>query len=143
MSEQGEVEAVARAICADEGLNPDNIMQAAEVWADFINAARAAIAALDAYRAANRPADAWQPIETAPTDGSLFLVWAPPFFDAGWDDGGLPAMFSLCAWHPDAGFCIDELRAPTHWTPLPAPPPPMRRESRRSRWDGKPGSEKP
>ena len=57
----------------------------------------------------------WQPIETAPKDRSLFLVWAP-----GRD--GLGPMFSLCAWHPDAGFCIDELREPTHWMPLPPSP---------------------
>jgi hypothetical protein len=54
---------------------------------------------------------------SAPRDGSLFLAWAPA-------DHGLPAMHSLCAWHPDAGFCVDELREPTHWMPLPAPPDP-------------------
>ncbi len=59
----------------------------------------------------------WQPIDTAPKDGTLFLAWAPGVFD-------LPAMFSLCAWHPDAGFCIDELRVATHWMPLPAAPQP-------------------
>lgn len=57
----------------------------------------------------------WRPIETAPKDGTLFLTWAPPV-------QGLPAMFSLCAWHPDAGFCIDELREPMYWWPLPDPP---------------------
>ncbi|TXH14962.1 MAG: DUF551 domain-containing protein [Hyphomicrobiaceae bacterium] len=57
----------------------------------------------------------WQPISTAPRDGTLFLAWAPAA-------EGLPAMFSLCAWHPDAGFCIDELREASHWMPLPDPP---------------------
>lgn len=57
----------------------------------------------------------WQPIETAPKDGKLFLCWAPMYQD-------LPSMYSLCAWHDEAGFCIDELRQPTHWMPLPAPP---------------------
>ena len=28
---------------------------------------------------------------------------------------------SMCAYHRDAGFCIDELREPTHWI-LPPPP---------------------
>lgn len=57
----------------------------------------------------------WRPIETAPKDGTLFLVWASSY-------EGLPAMYSLCAWQPDAGFCIDELRTPSHWMPLPEPP---------------------
>jgi hypothetical protein len=57
----------------------------------------------------------WQPMETAPEDGSLFLVWCPSAH-------GLPAMYSLCAWHPSAGFCVDELRTPSHWMPLPTAP---------------------
>lgn len=57
----------------------------------------------------------WQLIETAPRDGALFLAWAPGAH-------GLKAIYSLCAWHPGAGFCIDELREPTHWRPLPDPP---------------------
>lgn len=57
----------------------------------------------------------WQPIGTAPKDGTLLLVWAPGV-------EGLNAIFSLCAWHDEAGFCIDELRQPTHWMPLPEPP---------------------
>lgn len=58
----------------------------------------------------------WKPIDSAPKDGTLFLAYA----EAGQHD--LPALFSLCAWHPDAGFCICELREATHWQPLPAPP---------------------
>lgn len=56
-----------------------------------------------------------QPIETAPRDGTQVLVWAP-----GRD--GLPSMFSLCAWHPDAGFCVDEFREPALWWPKPDDP---------------------
>lgn len=54
----------------------------------------------------------WQPIETAPRDGTEIVVYAPA-------REGLNSMASKCAWHPDAGFCIDELRHPTHWIPLP------------------------
>lgn len=46
-------------------------------------------------------------IENAPKDRTI-LVWAP-------GREGLPAMFALCKWHPDAGFCIDELRQPIMW----------------------------
>ena len=56
----------------------------------------------------------WQPIETAPTDGTVILVYAPA-------KDGLPHMFSFCAYHKDAGFCIDEIREPSHWLPLIAP----------------------
>lgn len=56
----------------------------------------------------------WQPIETAPKDRAI-LVWAP-----GRD--GLSPLHSVCIWHPDAGFCIDELREPKYWMHLPEPP---------------------
>jgi hypothetical protein len=57
----------------------------------------------------------WLPIESAPRDGTEIAVYAPARH-------GLQSMVSKCAWHPDAGFCIDELREPTHWQPLPPPP---------------------
>ena len=69
-----------------------------------------------AWGAAVRAMSAWQPIETAPKDGSLILVYAPAA-------DGLSAMQSTCSYHPDAGFCIDEIRDPIHWMPLPDDPP--------------------
>ena len=54
----------------------------------------------------------WQPIETAPKDGSEFIVYCPPAH-------GLNHIVSVCAWHEDAGFCVCELREPKFWTPLP------------------------
>ena len=59
--------------------------------------------------------DPWQPIETAPKDGREVWVYA---------DGReeLPSFQCVCAYHPDAGWCADELREVTHWMPLPAPP---------------------
>ena len=59
-------------------------------------------------------AEGWQPIETAPRDGRLIVVYAP-----GRD--GLPAIICPCSWHPDAGFCVDEIREPSHWTPYHPP----------------------
>jgi hypothetical protein len=70
---------------------------------------------LDAMTAERDALRTWHPIETAPRDGTLILVYAP-------SKHGLPAMFSMCAWHPDAGFCIDELREPSHWMKCPNPP---------------------
>lgn len=59
----------------------------------------------------------WQPIETAPKDGTPVLVWTS---DVGKE--GLTEFASVCSYHPDAGFCTHELMAATHWMPLPDPP---------------------
>lgn len=52
----------------------------------------------------------WQPISTAPTDGTLVEVLAPAAH-------GLTEIVSDAAYHPDAGWCVDELREVTHWRP--------------------------
>lgn len=64
----------------------------------------------------------WLPIALAPQGpldkfgfGPHILLYAP-----GRD--GLPPIILVGAFHPDAGFCIDEIRDPTHWMLLPAPP---------------------
>lgn len=49
----------------------------------------------------------WKPIGLAPKDRPI-LVWAPGRLD-------LPPICCLCQWHEDAGFCVDELREPTHY----------------------------
>lgn len=56
----------------------------------------------------------WQTIESAPKDREI-LVYAPAYQD-------LRFLISVCKWHESAGFCIDELRQPTHWMELPKPP---------------------
>lgn len=55
--------------------------------------------------------EGWQRLETAPKDRPI-VVYAPP-------RDGLPEMTAICRWHPDASFCIDELREPTHWIERP------------------------
>lgn len=60
----------------------------------------------------------WQPIGTAPTDGARVIVYAAPY-------QGLPGFVCVADYHPDGGWCVDELREVTHWMPLPAPPPPF------------------
>lgn len=61
----------------------------------------------------------WQPIETAPKDGTMIIVFAPGDNPDFWEP--LPDIVCLCAWHPDAGFCVDEVRSPTHWLPWRKP----------------------
>lgn len=59
----------------------------------------------------------WQPIETAPKDGSYVLVWAESGHEfARWFRAGecwIRAEDMQNLWGEDA---------PTHWMPLPAPP---------------------
>lgn len=56
----------------------------------------------------------WQPIESAPKDREI-LVFAPSY-------DGLRSLRQISKYHPDAGYCIDELRHPTHWQELPEDP---------------------
>ncbi len=61
------------------------------------------------------PTDAWQPIATAPKDQQVFVYVSPAH--------GLPGFVSIAAWHPEAGWCADELRQITHWMPIFTLPP--------------------
>lgn len=80
----------------------------------------------------------WQPIETAPKDGTLVDLWvvknifkrqmrrAACWWYSHDDDGGYwKQEFSEClndATQGDGGFCLDDDDVPTHWMPLPAAP---------------------
>lgn len=69
----------------------------------------------------------WQPIETAPKDGSMVLLSDGTYVDAGFYHDG-----SACYGHRGgAGFFCEEDRGnlltasnfpATHWMPLPQPP---------------------
>jgi hypothetical protein len=58
----------------------------------------------------------WQPIETAPRDGTEILVWGGGHDVASvwWQDGD-----------EDVWFNGDVIVHPTHWMPLPKPPAPI------------------
>ncbi len=85
-------------------------------WDIFKRDMRAALLAADR--------EAWEPMETAPTDGSTVIVYAPPPDPEKWHETvcGLPAIICTAAYHEDAGYCVDDIREPTHWRPLPAAP---------------------
>lgn len=63
----------------------------------------------------------WQPIETAPKDGTRILlgrgdrVW----LDEWWKGIGISGWASLVAWEQAGGSYS---LPPTHWMPLPDPP---------------------
>ena len=53
----------------------------------------------------------WRPIETAPKDGTVIIVYAPDFFQtAAWTDE---------KWTNAANSWLEDV---THWMPLPQPP---------------------
>lgn len=68
----------------------------------------------------------WQPIETAPRDGSPVLIIdatakTPQAYFGHWH--GEWRLGSVENWYDeDAGYCLGFLPGATHWMPLPEPP---------------------
>ena len=69
---------------------------------------------------------AWQPIETAPKDGTRVLAFVP-------GENGGPRILNWCSdaewlhgWEDERGVILKDhpssSGAPTHWMPLPPPP---------------------
>lgn len=62
----------------------------------------------------------WRPIATAAHDPDLIIeVKTEARHDLAEGVEPLPSIECLCAWHPDAGFCVDDLREVTLWRPAP------------------------
>lgn len=60
----------------------------------------------------------WQPITTAPKDGTAVLGWSPSWLrllTIWWDDN------PKCRCWIGGGY-MQRTLPPTHWMPLPAPP---------------------
>lgn len=93
-----------------------------------------------AAAAARQQAMAWQPIETAPKDGTEILGWRKDcgillvrwtncesfmtdreMEESGLDDEAIFASDWFCADFVSGGR-LEGSEAPTHWMPLPAPP---------------------
>lgn len=80
----------------------------------------------------------WQPIETAPKDGEIFIGWVSAERWSSPDGGGSGiaydvSQFDFCWWRniegsPSGGFFdngsgqIGDAQDVTHWLPLPPPP---------------------
>jgi hypothetical protein len=60
----------------------------------------------------------WQPIETAPRDGTEILFWVAPEMSEGWAEVGHWFETAHDGWW--VAHTIE--RKPTHWMPLPEPP---------------------
>ena len=78
-------------------------------------------------------ANEWQPIETAPKDGTEVLVYTdvatvPVVHIARWEDGrdGYPDSFEQGWWsyteHSVTQTLLEDWKQPTHWMPLPPAP---------------------
>lgn len=61
----------------------------------------------------------WQLIDDNTPRDRLIIVFAAGDNPA-WGEP-LPDIVCLCQWHPDAGYCVDELRQPTRWMPYEKP----------------------
>lgn len=75
----------------------------------------------------------WQPIETAPKDGTTILIYGGTYFhdnDGSWNADDSQLKHVTTAYFRRDGWCMgfgesynDEIWAkPTHWMPLPTPP---------------------
>lgn len=77
------------------------------------------------YTAPPARVDGWQPIETTPKDGCMFLGYAPP------PDGVPQVIHAKTYWQSVADGAprympVDECKALTHWMPLPPAPQPTK-----------------
>lgn len=62
------------------------------------------------------PAKGWQPIETAPKDGSHVLLYRPEIQFIGYYGG------DNSGWRINAPLLPSMFPIPTHWMPVPKPP---------------------
>ena len=124
------------ALASCESYEPKN-----KANADFIAAARTLLPDLANRLEAARKAIEWQPIETAPRDGTVFLGYSEEWIDADFCPDGIRECFLNGGPGPDGIWTSakwdncndtwwpDEETKPTHWMPLPTPPalPPTQR----------------
>ena len=100
-------EALRRALAAFDDINntpispQEGFARAHAKYIDAMESARAALAAAEN--------DGWQPIETAPKDGSSIMLF-PHFIVTHWDG------------EEEMNWAGSRRVAFTHWRPLPAPP---------------------
>lgn len=61
----------------------------------------------------------WQPIETAPKDGTKFLAWSRRWNFMEFIGHGV----TVAWWFPERQYPTCEMGdQPSHWMPFPAPP---------------------
>jgi hypothetical protein len=127
MTSNAEIEAAAKALFEIQGSHfvgkwTDAYEKLREIWRER---ARAALTAAERAR--------WQPIETAPKDGTPVLLWLKNKFDRNYTVMGLCDLIRIGFWQhrrwvtievedcwmPD--WCPLDVN-PSHWRELPSPP---------------------
>jgi len=76
----------------------------------------------DSLRAFEAGQPQWQPIESAPKDGTKILCYHPSLFayNETWEEWQMVLVWDGDKWTDlDEGY---EANHPTHWQPLPKPP---------------------
>ena len=64
----------------------------------------------------------WQPIETAPKDGTTVLLFSPGYGRWLGSHTGKPVWYCSKIGDRDIPPPKSEISKPTHWMPLPEPP---------------------
>ena len=148
MTREELIEVMARALCVDDGVDPD-VVGYDRTGRDFPNwyvvqgTAETVLAALEAAGVRLVPIEGWQPIETAPRDGTQILACAqlsehltaaiissqghlPDLSIVKWDDRekDFIAMADGYMSIKSQGDNWTTYHEPyvTHWMPLPIPP---------------------
>ena len=109
----------------------DGLLDKGEAWAmrecaRQLSEALTPLIASDDGRAQAHEQAGWQPIETAPKDGTWVLVWGPleawSSVKAAWY--AMNRRIGRAYWKMDGEWDDYELadNQPTHWMPLPDPP---------------------
>jgi hypothetical protein len=63
----------------------------------------------------------WQPIETAPKDGTHILAYWPPIFERTDNAAQVETWFNGSIWENSWDQEFGDM-CPSHWMPLPPPP---------------------
>lgn len=126
--DKAEVQALVDGVKALSALALPGEEEAVQAIENPVKRHEAALQLLGALRERQRHSDEWQPIATAPKDGTrIFVMGAPPEWlfpiVVEWDDlldNGCSAWWRHSDPSLDALYGVDS--SITHWRPLPPPP---------------------
>ena len=79
-------------------------------------------AIIDGLEAELKRKTEWQPIETAPRDGTVFDVWVGLYSRRVADCVMCKQWGRVYAYNPESGYYDQKISGATHWMPLPPPP---------------------
>ena len=117
------VEKVSKELVRQAGFVPDALdSNKWPLWLTKQSKAKCILRAIGLLDGTNMLIPNWRDISEAPKDGSLQIVYLSP-------REGLPGFVTVCAWHPEVGWCADEVRNVTRFIPLSSiPTPPKKRD---------------